>query len=76
MVVERGRNLHPRLAARPDLELVYADAGALVFARRTAGKSRVAPGSRPLGAPTDPDVRDSRIRLFSSRVRSTSRTHP
>src|SRR5947207_6122917 len=33
---------------------------------------RVAPGSRPPGAPTDPDVRDSRIRLFRSRVRCTT----
>jgi hypothetical protein len=37
-----------------------------------AGKSRVAPGSRPPGAPTDPHVRDSRIRLFRSWVRCTT----
>ena len=36
VVVERARNLHQRLAARPDLTLVYADPTALVFARRTA----------------------------------------
>lgn len=30
---------------------------------------RVAPGDRSPGAPTDPDVRDSRIRLVRARVR-------
>jgi hypothetical protein len=31
--------------------------------------TRVAPGGCPPGAPTDPDVRDYRIRLFVTRVR-------
>jgi hypothetical protein len=30
---------------------------------------RVAPGRCLAGAPTDPDMRDSRIRLFETRVR-------
>jgi hypothetical protein len=30
---------------------------------------RVAPGGLPPGAPTDPDVRNSRIRFVRSRVR-------
>jgi hypothetical protein len=35
------------------------------------GRGRVAPGGFPPGAPTDPDVRDSRIRLLASRLRYT-----
>jgi len=38
-------------------------------ALEAVGHGRVAPGSRPPGAPTDPDVRDSRIRLLGLRVR-------
>ncbi len=34
---------------------------------------RVAPGRLLPGAPTDPDVRDSRIRLFETRVRYAGR---
>jgi hypothetical protein len=33
----------------------------------------VAPGGFPPGAPTDPDVRDYRIRLFDLRVRYVPR---
>jgi hypothetical protein len=33
---------------------------------------RVAPGSYPPGAPTDPDVRNSRIRLLGSAFRCTT----
>ena len=32
-------------------------------------KCRVAPGGYPPEAPTDPDVRDSRIRLLGERIR-------
>jgi len=32
-------------------------------------RSRVAPRSFPLGAPTDPDVQNSRIRLLKSQLR-------
>ena len=35
---------------------------------------RVAPGRRLPGAPTDPDVQISRIRLFETRLRYTIRT--
>lgn len=35
VVVQRWRNIHPRLFARPDLEYVYSDPAALVFVRRT-----------------------------------------
>ena len=41
--------------------------------------SRVPPGSHPPGAPTDPDVRDSPIRLLRSGVRCATGTpvvHP
>jgi hypothetical protein len=31
-------------------------------------RRRVAPGGHPPGAPTDPDVRDYRIRLFGART--------
>jgi hypothetical protein len=37
------------------------------------GARRVAPGSCPPGAPTDPGVRDSRTRLFEKRVRYATR---
>jgi hypothetical protein len=36
-------------------------------------RTRVAPGDRSPGAPTDPDVRISRIRLFESRTRYAPR---
>jgi hypothetical protein len=36
VVVQRWRNIHPRLFARPDLEYVYSDPAALVFVRRSA----------------------------------------
>jgi len=42
------------------------------LSQASPGARRVAPGSRPPGAPTDPDVRDSRIRLFRSWVRCTT----
>jgi hypothetical protein len=35
VVVQRWRNIHPRLFARDDLEYVYSDPAALVFVRRT-----------------------------------------
>jgi hypothetical protein len=35
VVVQRWRDIHPRLFARPDLEYVYSDPAALVFVRRT-----------------------------------------
>jgi hypothetical protein len=35
VVVQRWRNIHPRLFARPDLQYVYSDPAALVFVRRT-----------------------------------------
>jgi len=35
VVVQRWRNIHPRLFAHPDLEYVYSDPAALVFVRRT-----------------------------------------
>ena len=36
VVVQRWRNIHPRLFARADLEYVYSDPAALVFVRRNA----------------------------------------
>ena len=35
VVVQRWRNIHPRLFARDDLEYVYSDPAALVFVRRS-----------------------------------------
>ncbi|MBY0280354.1 hypothetical protein K2Z84_33900 [Candidatus Binatia bacterium] len=35
VVVQRWRNIHPRLFARTDLEYVYSDPAALVFVRRS-----------------------------------------
>jgi hypothetical protein len=35
VVVQRWRNIHPRLFARPDLEYVYSDPASLVFVRRS-----------------------------------------
>ncbi len=35
VVVQRWRNIHPRMFARPDFEYVYSDPAALVFVRRT-----------------------------------------
>ena len=35
VVVQRWRNIHPRLFARDDLEYVYSDPASLVFVRRT-----------------------------------------
>jgi hypothetical protein len=35
VVVQRWRNIHPRLFAHPDLVYVYSDPASLVFVRRT-----------------------------------------
>lgn len=35
VVVQRWRNIHPRLFARPDLQYVYSDPASLIFVRRT-----------------------------------------
>lgn len=48
-----------------------AHAPKAVVRDRTGNRAmgRVAPGGSPPGAPTDPDVRNSRIRLFGLRIR-------
>jgi hypothetical protein len=35
VVVQRWRNIHPRLFAHPDFQYVYSDPAALVFVRRS-----------------------------------------
>jgi len=72
----------PRLRGEAH-EIRFADDAVLCFQYREDAEkvaavlpkrfARVAPGGRPPGAPTDPDVRDSRIRLFVTRFHCAGR---
>lgn len=60
VVVQRWRNIHPRLFARPDFAYVYSDPAALVFVRRTPtteeALDRLASGANRLDFPRHPTV--------------------
>jgi hypothetical protein len=76
----------PDLGTPPDLQallprpeevhdvLVRALGDSSLFAARFREGGRVAPGRCLPGAPTDPDVQISRIRLFETRLRYATRT--
>ena len=66
MILERWWPKVEELLAAGEKLIEIAEGGA-----ETGG--RVSPGRLLPGAPTDPDVRDSRIRLFETRVRYAGR---
>jgi len=55
-----------------DMETLKADGTGAESEVEECCNGRVAPGSYPPGAPTDPDVRNSRIRLLRSAFRCTT----
>jgi hypothetical protein len=57
------------LQHRDDFRTNTLESVASALSTLVARGARVAPGGVPPGAPTDPDVRDSRIRLFVTRLR-------
>jgi hypothetical protein len=62
----------PRMRLTPSADLVNV-CGAHIVAPKEVGcqlsVARVAAGGCPPAAPTDPDVQNSRIRLFGTRIR-------